>query len=285
MKEKTFYILKCNFHTHFNEFYGNSGAKTMVDAHHDAGYDCIALTEHCGFLKDLDVVKEAKAYAEKKYGQNFIVITGEELNFKISKNDRSYGMDMIGLFLDKYIYCGWKRGDNPDAANFITAGDAFDRVHAQGGIGIIAHDNLTATVWHAKSFGKGEGVWTWDFRKNLPIDGWEIGNGMGYYGQIAPELNLMLSHPQESVDEGYIVMANSDAHCVENIKPLGICCTYLFVAEKTYGNVKEALLKRRTVADCNGELFGERRWVNLLRQERDNVGEGKNVYSIENMEK
>lgn len=271
-KKEEYYLLKCNFHTHFFESYRND-ARIMVDAYHDAGYDCIALTEHCCFLKDLDVEKEAKAYAEEKYGRDFIVVVGEELNFKISKNHRSYGMDMIGLFLGEYIYCGYMSGDNLDLANFMTAREALDKVHAQGGLGIIAHDNLTATFFHAKDFGEGEGIWAWNFRKNLPIDGWEIGN--------SHTLNLMLSHPHESVAEGYITMANSDAHGVKDIKPRGICCTYLFVTDKTPECLKESLLKKRTVADCNGKLYGEQQWVDLYitYQERGNVRSGNLRYS------
>ncbi len=164
-------------------------------------------------------------------------------------------MDMIGLFLDEYIYCGYMSGDPLDLAKFITARQALDMVHAQGGLGIIAHDNLTATFFHAQDYGEGEGLWTWEFRHDLPIDGWEIGNSHTPY--------LMLSHPQESVEEGYITMANSDAHGVPDIKPRGICCTYLFVTDKTPEGIKDSLLKKRTVADCNGKLYGEQRWVDL----------------------
>jgi len=228
----------------------------MVDAYHDAGYDCIALTEHCCYLNDLEVEKRAKAYAEEKYGTDFIVIVGEELNFTIGKNQRLYGMDMIGLFLEEYIYCGYRSGDILDLAKFISARSALDEVHAQGGLGIIAHDNLTASFFHAMDYGAGEGLWTWDHRRDLPIDGWEIGN--------SHTLSLMLSHPQESVAEGYITMANSDAHNVAEIMPRGICSTSLFVTAKTPECIKESLLKKRTVADCNGQLYGEQRWIDLF---------------------
>lgn len=267
-KKEEFYLLKCNFHTHYFEFYGKN-AKIMVDAYHDAGYDCIALAEHTCFLKDLEVEKEAKAYAEKKYGQEFIVIVGEEINFDINKNGRIYRKDAIALFLDKYIFCGIRHPDNNDPPNIISAGEAFDKVHAQGGIVIIAHDSHTA--WRGEFYdGKGKQIWTWDFREDFPIDGWEIGNGSAYYGaNIANAPDSMLSHPQETVDEGYIVMANSDAHNVTDIKSRGICYTYLFVTEKTTESIKEALLEKRTVAYCNGKLFGEQRWLDLLRRKNN----------------
>lgn len=267
-KKEGFYVLKCNLHTHFFESYGND-AKIMVDAYRDDGYDCIALTEHDYYLKDLEVEKAARAYAEKKYGQEFIVIIGEEIYFELGKNDRKYRKEMTALFLDKYISCGRQSPDDDDPPDLISAGKAFEKIHAQGGIAIIAHDSLT--VWRGEFYdGKGKQIWAWDLRKDLPIDGWEIGNGIAHYGaNIANAPDRMLSHPRESVNEGYISVANSDAHNAKDIKPYGICHTYLFVTERTTNGIKEALLEKRTVADCNGELFGEQRWLNLLRQKSE----------------
>ena len=71
------YLLKCNFHTHYFETYGDR-PEIMVDAHYEAGYDCIALTEHDIQISDLKGEQRAQAYAQDKYGSDFLVIVGEE---------------------------------------------------------------------------------------------------------------------------------------------------------------------------------------------------------------
>jgi hypothetical protein len=260
MQREELHLLKCNLHTHFFESYGND-PRRMIDAHHDAGYDCVALTEHCGYLEDLDVARDAVAYSEETYGPDLIVIVGEELNFRVTHKGQSYGMDMIGLFLDRYIYCGDTRGIDPDPSGFVTAAEALDNVHSQGGIGIIAHDNYTSWLGRREQ----NRVRAWDFRGNWALDGWEVGNGLVYDQHDESGTDLMLSHPQESVDEGYIVVANSDAHSTEDVERCGICSTLVFAAERTAEGVREALLNRRAVADCNGHLYGRREWVDLLR--------------------
>lgn len=268
MDNGPYQILKCNLHTHFEESYGNSGARIMVDAYQKAGYDCIALTEHCGFMTTLDVAKEAREYAADRYGDSFVVVVGEELNFKVNDSGILCAMDLVGLFLDEFIGCGWTGGEDVGTAKFPTAEEALSAIHSQGGIGIVAHDALTAIGWHAADFGMENPLWTWDIRKGLPFDGWEVGNAAGYDSRTAEGRDLMLSHPQESVDEGYIVTASSDAHSVDHVESHSFCRTYLFVTERTTEGIKKALMDRRTVADCKGQLFGRPEWVGLLKKQR-----------------
>ena len=256
-------ILKCNLHTHFWEYY-QAGAMRMVEAYRDAGYDCIALTEHCGFEDSFGETLSAAARSAERYGNEFLVIPGEELNFRISIDGRHYGMDLVGLFLTDHIPCGWTSEREPDTADFITGGEALDRIREQGGIGILAHDRLTAELWHPRSFGVGQGIMAWDFREQLAFDGWEVGNGIARREGDALGRELALSRPEESVAEGYIVTASSDAHRVEDVGPLRNYRTYLPVEERSVEGVRAALLERRAVAYCDGRLFGGDRMVEVV---------------------
>ncbi len=112
-------ILKCNLHTHFYEYYRND-AKRMVDSYHDGSYDSIALTEHCGFRESSGFTEKACAYLFEKYGEEFLVVLGQELNFSISTENRHDGIDLLGLFLTEHIDCGWSSGRDPKVSEFIT---------------------------------------------------------------------------------------------------------------------------------------------------------------------
>ena len=267
MKEKVMvdgqeqYLLKCNFHTHYAEFYGDK-PEIMVDAYYEAGYNCIALTEHDDVIKDLEGEKRAQLYAKKKYGSDFLVIVGEEFAFDDRSNSGCYIREVLGLFLSEYIFTGRKSGKD---ISLIDGQKALNEVHRQGGVAVICHDNWL--VWCLEYMGRGKHPWMWDFRHGLPIDGWEVGNG------VASRLNekkagrdLMLSHPQESVDEGYIVLANSDAHKIEEFELSTDCYTYVLANQKTLQGVKEALLDRRTVAFCKGKMYGAEKLVCLLQE-------------------
>lgn len=273
-----FYPLKCNFHTHFAENYGN-GAKAMVDAYYKIGYDCIALTEHDDCIKDLQPEKEAQAYAKKKYGSDFLVIVGEEVAFDDSENTGEPTRELLALFIDSYIDCGRDSGIDYSIASTptISLNPLLSAIHKQGGIAIVCHDNWLQWFYNehlpnqeekikVKRFkdyqhGRKKAKWFWDYRKGKQIDGWEVGN--------CSKFDYMLSHPQESVNEGYIVLSNSDAHDVEGIGIGTSCHTYVFAKERSLEAVKEALLFRRTVAICNGVAFGEKGLVNLVDKDEN----------------
>lgn len=254
-KIERFHILKCDFHVHFTEAYG-SDARPMIDAFHQARYDCIALTDHADLLKDLSSEKEAQIYARKRYGSDFLVITGLEisLNDEVSSDAMRH---LVALFIEKHI--------NPPRETDLEASliTTLDRIHRQKGLGIIVHDHRGVARLYEKGVEYPE--WIWDYRKGKAIDGYEIGNGSGYYERSPYGSNCMLSHPQESIDEGYITLAGSDAHDVQQIADRSVCCTYVFTLDKTIEAVKEALLARRTLSYCNGILYGQERWFNIVK--------------------
>lgn len=288
-EEGEFYLLKCNFHTHFAETYGN-GAKVMVDAYYKAGYHCIALTEHDDCIKDLQPEKEAQAYAKKKYGSDFLVIVGEEVAFDDSENTGEPSRELLALFIDSYIDCGRDSGVDYSVASTpaITLNPLLQEIHKQGGIAIVCHDNWLRWLYNChlpaqkekikvKKFedyknGARSAKWFWDYRKGKEIDGWEVGNGGGLYREHLDGVSYMLSHPRESVDENYIVLSNSDAHCVnyhgepDTFRLLNRCHTYVFAKDRSVEGIKEALLQRRTVACCDGTLYGKAKWLELEKR-------------------
>ncbi len=256
------YLLKCNFHTHYAEVYGDK-AEIMVDAYYKAGYNCIALTEHDDCVKDLEGEKRAQLYAKEKYGSDFLVIVGEELAFSDRNNSGCIVREVLGLFLSEYILTG--RKSERDYDSLIDGQKALNEIHQQGGIAVICHDNWL--VWYLDYAGLGKYPWMWDFRRGLPIDGWEVGNGIAaLLNEKKAGRDLTLSHPQESVDEGYIVVADSDAHRIMEIEQCAVCRTYVFANEKTLDGVKEALLDRRTVACCKGKMYGAEKLVCFLQE-------------------
>ena len=255
------YILKCNFHTHYAEHNGDN-AEIMVDGYYEAGYDCIALTEHDNVIKDLAGEKRAQRYAQEKYGSDFLVIVGLELVFNDRDNSGCDAREVLGLFLSEYIPTG--RKSTRDYGSVFDGPTALGEIHRQGGIAIICHDNWM--VWSLEhQAGLGKHPWMWDFRHGLDIDGWEVGDGLCSL-QEGADRDLMLSHPQESVDEGYIVVADSDAHRTMEIEQCAVCRTYVFAESKTLDGVKAALLDRKTVAWCKGKMYGAENLVCLLEE-------------------
>ncbi|MDO9575320.1 MAG: hypothetical protein Q7J55_02190 [bacterium] len=248
-----YYQLKCNFHTHFIEAFGEY-PEIMVNAYHRAGYDCIALTEHYDLVEDLNFAKRAQEYAQKRYSSDFLVIPGLEIGLKDSAYPGAM-RDLLALFVDSHISRNlMSEGMDLDTSLNIV----LNEIHQKNGIAIIAHDHRTLSHWDGESTPD----WIWDHREDKEIDGWEIGNGSGYYEKLSDGSNCMLSHPEESVNERYCVTANSDAHNKDDMRAKNICYTYVFAYERTIEGVKDALLNRRTIAYCNGAAYGLSKWLN-----------------------
>lgn len=258
-------MLKCNFHAHYYESYGRD-ATAVVEAHRTAGYDCVALTEHFCFLPDLEVEENARRAERARGGEELIVIVGEEASFALAGEGGVYGKDVVCLFLNQVIRCELDPHPAPstEVGPLIPLSKGLDLIHAQRGIAVVAHD-AWGVWWDRRFDGKEQGLWVWDCRHGLAIDAWEVGNGWATFEKNAPGLELMLSHPQKSVDEGYIVLANSDAHAADQVGRLGACCTYVFVSERSAEGVKDALLHRRCVASCDRQVFGREEWVERWR--------------------
>ena len=73
-------------------------------------------------------------------------------------------------------------------------------------------------------------------------------------------------HPGEAVSEGYICLANTDAH---NTDQLERCChvhTIVYARERSLEAVREALELRQTVAVCGDRCFGADEWVRRCQE-------------------
>lgn len=234
-------ILKCDFHVHYYESY-KQDAHIMVDAFAEHGYDCIALAEH-NTVTNLDGVKRMVDYCREKYGDSLLIIVGEEIeNWGARKTDH-----LLALFLNEYV----------TVADSLE--ETIDRIHAQEGIAILAHD-----AW--SNYDMPDEKWHWASRDKYNLDGWEIANGSGHTRNLSSGKDYTFSHPQETIDEGYIFLSNSDAHTVEQIPSRGKCHNYVFVKERSTAGVKDALLQRRIVCNCNDKIYGYPKYVEMYKK-------------------
>ena len=257
---ENYQTLKCNFHTHFAETYGynKKGAMKMVSTYHKMGYDCISLTEHNSHT-NLEKELEVQDYMRREYGSGFIIIIGEEFEFhdtyRYSIKDAEEGREcghLLALFLNKYINYSFEKN-----GRWKKLEELIEDVHQQKGLVILPHDHLDKYLI---------GKWFWNWRKKFLLDGWEVGNGAGYLCKKEDGTNCLLSHPKNVINEGYIALSNSDAHDVEQAKKLDkVCHSYLFVKERSVEGVKDALEHRRTVAYCDGAIFGKRKWLDFYK--------------------
>ncbi|MBQ8852775.1 MAG: hypothetical protein IJZ67_00550 [Alistipes sp.] len=125
---------------------------------------------------------------------------------------------------------------------------AFQRVKEQGGIVIHNHpawkrDTSDKTEFHEKVYSQGL------------ISGVEVANGYTFYPHIV----------RRCIDEGLTMFANSDEHSLAthrfqhngNLRTM----TIIFAKELTEKAIKDAILKRRTIAYSGGFLIGEESWL------------------------
>lgn len=219
----TYHLLKCNFHTHTTASDGEYTPAQVVNIYKDAGYDVLAITDH----DTLAGYAEARAEGDKV---GLLVITGEEITDRWSPEPGSWKHILV-LFIDEAI------PPNADVEIY------FDRIHAQNGIGIVAHP------WHA-----------WEYWQNYKtanyIDGWEVD-----------------SATSQSWDwlyrSSFIYLRNHDFHGDNHVGMLPKYWTYVLAENRTEAGVKEALLARRTVVYEKGELRGSPYALSLFIQNQD----------------
>ena len=124
--------------------------------------------------------------------------------------------------------------------------EAFRNVKKQGGL--IIHN-------HPGNVEKYETEWHADVHKERLIDGIEVANGLRYYPQMV----------NRCVDKKYFMLGCTDTHDVTDHRYTSVGCfrtmTFILAKELTEEAVKEALLKRRTIAYSGGDLIGEEKWL------------------------
>lgn len=126
--------------------------------------------------------------------------------------------------------------------------EAFRKVKAQGGIVVHNHPawrrkTSDKTEFHEQVYGEGL------------IDGVEVANGYTFYPHIV----------RRCIDEKLTMFANTDEHTMtaHRFNQLGLYRTMTIVLAKelTEKAVKDAILKRRTIAYSGGNLIGEESWL------------------------
>jgi len=257
--EKLF-VLKCDFHSHFIEYHPDP--MYTMGMLHEAGYDCIALTEHNHLLTDLSMEQRFAVAAREMFGSDFLVIVGEEVTMDDTANSGHEGIHVLSLFpkyhVDTLI-------DKAPRNRFMPVAQAMPLLRDAGGLMFLNHDIFS------NYYAKHKLDTRWIHRDAYDIDGWEAGNGsVGDWlnDERFPttlENNLCLEAPAQALAEGYILLSNTDLH--GELPDLGIRRDYyniVFAKERSLSGVREAIEARRNIAVCGDKRIGLPESIALL---------------------
>jgi hypothetical protein len=205
---KPYQILKVNFHAHTNYSDGIYAPSELVDIYKAAGYDVLGITDH----STVAGYEEALSEGEKV---GLIVVCGEEVS--CSWYDGSW-KHVLALFTNE------STGIAEDSD--VEVSGIFDAIHAQNGIGIVAHPWLSWANWQ-------------NYTNEGCIDGWEVDYSMSWV-----------------LESDYIYMLGHDFHNATFLELLPNYCTYVMAENRTEEGVKEALIEKRIVVYGDGNLYG-----------------------------
>lgn len=200
-------------------------------------------TSKVGKVKiDFNAIHDEAVQKVEKSGYPMLLIKGCEM----ARNAKSHG-HFNCLFLKDI------NGDLYDKDLKV----AFRRVREQGGIIVHNHPG-----WRRKTTDKTE--FHEEVYKEGLIDGVEVVNGHTFYPYIV----------KRCIDEKLTMFANTDIHAVSTYSRMSPevfrTMTLVLAKELTEEAVKEAILKRRTLAYTAGNLIGEEKWlVELLNESID----------------
>jgi hypothetical protein len=216
-----FQVLKVNLHAHTTYSDGTYTPAQLVNIYKDAGYDVLAVTDHS------TVAGYAEAASEgEKIG--LTVVCGEEVT--CSWPDGSY-KHVIALFTNQSV------GFAEDSDVEIPV--IFDSIHAQNGIGIVAHAWFSWNNWQ-------------NYQDESYIDGWEIDQSMAW-----------------TLESGCIYMLGHDFHNETWLQGISNYWTYLLAENRTEAAVTEALVNGRILVYGNGTLYGSAYALNLYAQNQE----------------
>ena len=257
-------IYKADFHIHTSYSDGRVSPAGRVDEAWRDGLDVIAITDHyegrsnekrmlkvlAPYNKDGKPIKYQSGFDANCIKANFNEIHQEA----VDRRDR-LGYDMViikGCEMARNSkthghFCCLFLEDINTVYDFDLK-EAFKKVHQQNGLVIHNHpawnrDTSDKTPFHEEVYTAGL------------IDGVEVANGYSFYPPII----------RRCTEEKLFMLGCSDAHgmTAHKYKDCGSLrtMTFIFAKEKTEKAIKEALLKRRTIAYSGGELFGEEMWL------------------------
>ncbi len=185
-----------------------------------------------GILMDFNAIHDEAVAQRDKSGYDMLIIKGCEM----ARNSRTHG----------HFNCLFLKDINTLFDEDIAV--AFDKVHAQGGIVIHNHPaymrgTTDKSEFHEQVYGAGK------------IDGVEVANGFSFYPHIV----------RRCIDEKLVMLGCSDEHgeTARKYGSTGVYRTMTFVLAKDMSekSIKDALLKRRTIAYSGGYLIGEEKWL------------------------
>lgn len=130
----------------------------------------------------------------------------------------------------------------------IDAKETFRNVHKQGGLVIHNHPAYRRNTTEKSD-------WQKEVYAEKLFDGVEIANGTKFYPKMI----------RRCVEENLVMIGATDTHRPTSgqFKDFGFfrTMTIIFAKENTEEAIKDALLKRRTIAYSGGELMGEEKWL------------------------
>ena len=267
---KGFTCYKGDFHIHTSYSDGQVNPNgRVIEAWRD-GLDVIAITDH---------------YEGRTGERNFMKVIapyGANIKYQSAKKAKTVKADFNAIHqeavaaVEKHGYPmllikGCEMGRNPETHGHFNAlflqdinglydedlAVAFRRVKDQGGIVVHNHP-----AWKRKTSDKTE------FHERVYsqglVDGVEVVNGYTFYPHIV----------RRCIDENLAMFANSDEHSFTSNRfgAMGNhrTMTLIFAKELTEKSIKDAILKRRTIAYSAGSLIGEESWlVELLNESVD----------------
>ncbi|MBE6174696.1 MAG: hypothetical protein E7147_04005 [Rikenellaceae bacterium] len=212
-----------------------------------------------GLKVDFNAIHEEAVKHNQRKGYNLLLIKGCEMarnNEKLGHYNTLFVEDLNSLYA-------------------FELKEAFLNVKKQGGI--IIHN-------HPGNVDKYENEWHADVYSSGLIDGVEVANGIRFYPYMV----------RRCVDNKLTMFGNTDTHGLINHKYSTIgtfrTMTIVLAKECTEKAVKDAILKRRTIAYSGGDLIGEEKWLAEFlnaavdcRMVSENEKKGTRKYALTNM--
>ncbi len=290
---KGYNVYKGDFHIHTIYSDGGVNPDTRVTEAWYDGLDIIAITDHYENRKgERNFFKVVAPYNEDGQPTKYLggnAKNGIKADFNAIHNEAATKLEKSGIPMLLIKGCEMARKNethghfnclflkdintvyDPDMAQ------AFRKVKEQGGLIIHNHPG-----WRRKTSDKTE-FHNQVYSEGL-IDGVEVVNGLSFYPHIV----------RRCIDEKLAMFANTDIHATTyaNYGSVGLHRTMTLVLAKdlTEKAVKDAILKRRTIAYAGGSLIGEEEWLSEFlnaavdcRLVRVDEKKGSRLFTITNM--
>jgi len=228
--EKSYILLKADFHVHSTFSDGYYTPTQLVALYANKSYDVIALTDH----DTVEGYGEARLEGERL---GLIIIKGEEISCQFP--DKSF-KHILALFIETTIQIDWKAWRTMEVQTY------FDLIHQQGGLGIVAHawQNWSSN-W--KSYQNASYIDGWEYTP------WQCSSVQEWLFQFSNKIYL-LNHDFQGDSKG-----TSESQ-------LSSYYTVILAHNRTLEGAREALNSRRTVAYSSGKYYGNPYVIALLIQ-------------------